>query len=155
MKNALKRLFNINRQREKKEKLPIIRYMLYVLVVTITVTGVSLSRYSTTSSTGDNARIAHFDISVTHAPWSKGEYKDISAHALNGSKTYVFTVTNNGEVPVRVRLDIDTYDGQLPTVNPPGWFNLAISGSQNVGVTVIGELDGNDIDLHVEYEQID
>ena len=152
MKTALRNLLHRNKQREK---LPFVRYVLYVLLVTFTVTSVSFSRYSTTSSFDDLARMANFNVSVTHAPWSQGEYADISSHALNGDKLYTFTVTNNSEVPVRARLIVDSHDGQAPVVNPATWFTLTAAASQNVAVTVVGAIDGNDVNLRVEYEQID
>ena len=151
MKTALKNLLHRNEQREK---LPLVRYVLYVLLVTFTVTGVSFSRYSTTSSLEDLARMANFNVSVTHAPFSHGEYADISSHVLNGNKAYVFTVTNNSEVTVRARLVVDSYDGEAPTVNPSTWFDLASNAAQNVTITVVGAVDGNDVNLRVEYEQI-
>ena len=152
MKNVLTTLFHHN---EHHEKLPLTRYVLYVLLVTLTVTGVAFSRYTTTSSLDAVARMANFNVSVTHATWSHGVYADIASHVLNGNKAYVFTVTNNSEVVVRARLVIDSYDGTAPTVSPSSWFTLAVGASQNVTMTVVGAVDGNDVDLHVEYEQVD
>ena len=154
MKEMMKNLFRNDRCREEKEKIPIIRYMLYFLIITFIVTGVSLSRYSMASLEQDTSRVAKFNVSVTHTAWSNGD-QDISAHKLNGNKVYTFTVTNNSEVAVRARLVIVNNSGPAPATNPPAWFDLAVGGTQNVTVTVNGALDGNVINMRVEYRQID
>lgn len=141
---------------EKKPAIPIIRYMLYLLIVTITITGVSLSRYATSSSQKDAGRVAGFDVSVTHTgTWSENEFEDVSNHLLNGSKVYSFRVTNNSEVAVRARVVIDGNSGTAPIVSPSGTFDIAPHSSRdNVQITVVGSAVGNLVKMHIEYEQI-
>ena len=50
---------------ENKNKKPVIRYLIYILLVTIIVVGVSFSRYATTLSGKDTARVASFEYEIT------------------------------------------------------------------------------------------
>jgi len=50
---------------DNKKKLPVIRYIIYLLLVTSIVTGVSLSRYITTLTGTDKARVAEFSYEIT------------------------------------------------------------------------------------------
>ena len=137
-------------------KIPYVRYMAYMLIVMLTVTSASLSRFKMSSSAGDSARVAEFNVSVTHAAgWSAGEFNDIVATGIGGSKDYIFTVTNNSEVAVRARLVVESSSGQAAAVNPSGWFDLQCNNSRNVTVNVVGDAGGNNVKMHVEYEQID
>jgi len=140
------------------KKLPI-RYLVYGLIAALLVTGVSIAGYVTAGSLAPrSARVAKFDVSVTHAGgWSVDHYNDVSSHGVGGNKVYTFTVTNHGEVPVRVRLHADrvSLQGQNPTVSPGGNFDLPIGGSQNVTVTVHGVAGGNAVRVFAEYVQID
>ena len=168
MKGMLKDLFcRFGRQKDKeeahstekkKQSLPLIRYLIYLLLVTVTITGVSLSRYSTSVSTDDVARVAKFDVVVSPAVPSG----DVSAHAANGNKVYSFNVTNYSDVTVEVQLFVDSYNTNQPTVtyvgsDPPvnGWFRLAPNASRTVDVTIVGISTGNAVSMHVEYRQVD
>lgn len=51
--------------KRRKRPLPVLRYLVYLLIVTLVISGVSLSRYSTSSSSGDTARTAKWSIVVT------------------------------------------------------------------------------------------
>ena len=139
------------------KKISIARYMAYLLIITLTITGLSLARYATTSSGSDASRVANFDVQVTHtgSAWShESENKDVSAHAPGGSKIYTFKVDNYSEVAVRARLVIDSNSAAAPMVSPAGWFEIAAGKAKNVTVTVVGVIGGNDIGVSVEYEQI-
>ena len=146
----------------KPERLPIIRYMIYMLIFTLTVTGTSLSRYASTSSADDVARIAKYSVSATlttSVTMAYGNYNDVSSHALNSNKNYTFSVTNNSEVSVRARLVVASSDntvliGGVATSTSP-WYTLAPGGIQNITITVHGTVGGNDVKLRVESEQLD
>ena len=165
----------------QKRSMPLIRYLIYLLIVTMTVTGVSLSRYATSTTTNASpARIAKFDVVVTHtATWSNGEYDDTSYRLGAGTYGYTFKVTNHSEIAVRARLVIDAYDSaydSLPVINPAplaspypqnmsDWVVIAANGNfQNVSITLRGcgsasppsnWVGANDLRMHFEYEQID
>ena len=146
---------------EKKKKLPVVRYMVYMLIITAAVTMVSLSRYSTSSSMGDTSKVAGFNVVITHDNWNVNGHpnKDVysfGAGTTGGTKVYTFTVKNFSEVTVKARLVVDSAD-QTVTYNP-AWFNVPIGGApQTVTATVpqgVG-FSGNDVSMHIEYEQVD
>ena len=162
---------------DKKTSLPVIRYLAYLLIATMTVTGVSLSRYSTSSSGSDSARVANFDVVVTHDSWNYGLTDGIIDASFNQSsgRLYTFTITNNSEVSVRARLIIDSYD-LLPALNSfspqdlnnstdrSGWVTIAPKGApkqitvrlfavSNTGNPIVP--NGNNVEMHIEYEQVD
>ena len=156
---------------KKKNNLPIIRYLIYLMVVTMTVSGVSLSRYVSSSAVSDEARVAQFKVAVTQVDsanqpvtWSIDEFNDVSAHTIAaGSKQYIFNVKNNSEVKVEATffLDSQTYAGATPpaaaTVSHTSPFILQPGGSQNVTVTIYGGREGigKIVKVHVEYKQVD
>ena len=135
--------------------MPFIRCLIYLLIVTATVTGVSLSRYSTSSGGSDSARVAKFDVVISHVEWSEDENNDIFLVLTpGGTRNYVFTVTNNSEVAVRARLIIIS-SSYTATENPSGWTDISPNSSKNITVTVTGTFEGNHVKVHIEYEQID
>ena len=143
------------KQTRAKTPLPIIRYLIYLLIATAAVTGVSMSRYATSSQMSDSARVAKFDVVISHAGWSKDENNDIfTVSTPEGTRNYVFTVANNGEIAVRARLIIVS-SNDLATANPTGWINLSPHSSENITVTVTGTFEGNRVKVYIEYEQID
>ena len=148
----------------QKRSMPLIRYLIYLLIVTMTVTGVSLSRYATSTTTNASpARIAKFDVTVTPSGWIKNGTtapgKDLT------HKDCVMTVENNSEVSVRARLVIfsdsqNAVSSITPSASPSSvihsaWFNLAIGGTQNVTVSIAGASSGNEVQMYVEYNQVD
>jgi len=144
--------------RGAKKPLPIIRYLLYLLIVTTTVTGVSLSRYATSSSGEYTARIAELDIEITPA-YLGSNRADMPEYfyelgTTGQTRECLFTVTNNSEVAVRVRLAADS---ELPVVLDPDWVALDLGGSAVLTADVPQGIDlfSNDAAIHVEYEQID
>ncbi|MCL2813890.1 MAG: hypothetical protein FWD23_04760 [Oscillospiraceae bacterium] len=145
--------FKIQR-RERKPLFPVIGYLVYFLIVTTIVTGVSFSKYSVNSPAGDTARVAEFDVVITPLGWSND---NISSHASGKNKVYTLTAANNGEVAVRARLVIDSSTvSNSCVVSPSGWFELAaLGGMQNVTVSITGHPAGNEVKMRVEYEQID
>jgi len=158
MKSIIRGLFYKPRHAKeniKKPALPLVRYMAYLLIVTTAITGVSLSRYSTSSSSDDSARVAKFEVVISHIEWSEDENNDISLVSTpDGVRNYVFTVTNNSEVAVRARLIIIASD-YTATANPTGWTDISPDNSENITVTVTGTFEGNHVKVYIEYEQID
>lgn len=53
-----------SQRREHKKEIPVIRYMLYLLVATSIVSGVTLSRYTSSTSGSDTANVAKFEYSI-------------------------------------------------------------------------------------------
>ena len=137
-----------------KTPLPFIRYLIYLLIMTSVVTGFSLSRYATSYSMTNAARVAKFEVVISHVQWSEDENNDIALTSMpQEPRDYVFTVQNNSEVAVRARLIIHS-SGYIAAVNPTGWVDIAPSHSENITVTVIGTFEGNTVNAHIEYEQI-
>ena len=126
-----------------------------MLIVTSTVTGVSLSRYATGSKVNDSARTAKFDVVISHAEWSEDENNDIFLVSTpDETRKYVFTVANNSEVDVRVRLKIVSSD-HIATVTPKGWTDISHNSSEKITVTATGTFEGNYVKVYIKYEQID
>ena len=138
---------------KKKRNNPVVRYMIYCIIVAALFTGISFSRYSTETPAGDSARVAKLNVSITHSAWTGGEYYDETVNAAGASVSYTFTVTNNSEVPVRVRLVIDSSDIAV-SADTVGWFDLDLGAAKNVTLTTTGKMDGNNVKCRFEYEQI-
>ena len=146
----------------QKRPMSLMRYLVYLLIVTTTVTGVSLSKYSASSSTDDSARVAKFNVAVAPIGWANN---GVVAHGITVSNTAcILRVTNNGEVAVRARLVISSAPaGAVSSINPAAigrtdisaWFDLAIGGTQDITVNIVGDADGNAVAMYVEYEQVD
>jgi len=163
-----------NAKQEKKKTAPLIRYLVYFLILTTALTSVSMSRYLSGGLGGDSARIAKLDVSVapiyTPTPMNGllGPNTDYFAYNSSvGSKTYTFTVTNNSEVAVRARTVAEhEYNPEgTYTVTTSAWVDFAPNngdGSKNIGVTVEkppilnkASILMNDVKIYVEYAQID
>ena len=148
----------------RKRKTPIIRYLLYALIVTMTVTGVSLSRYATSESASDTARVADFKVTVSHPGWNQNEFKDIeifkNLNVANPNKSYQFTLENDSEVAVRAKFVLDYSDNTVSITSPAGitmnnWFVVDKGETKVVTLNVLGATLGNNAKVHVEYEQLD
>ncbi len=80
--------------------------LVYLLIAVTLTTGVSFSRYTTSVSGSDSARVAGFDVSIfgstdrIHIDGSNSESD------LTGS--YTLTVTNNSEVAVEYTITVQT-----------------------------------------------
>ena len=145
----------------KKRSVPIVRYMVYLLVVTVIVTGVSLSRYTSNLASSDNARVAKLNVTVvpkSAAPdnWANGNVTEVPN--FGDARVYNFLVTNNSEVAIRARVYI------VSTTNPTGdqatvtsgWSNFAANGGAGyVSATVYGIVGDTVVTMYVEYEQAD
>jgi len=162
-----------NAKQEKKKTAPLIRYLVYFLILTTALTSVSMSRYLAGDTGGDAARIAKLDVYVAPvypAPMNGllGPNTDYFAYNSSvGSKTYTFTVTNNSEVAVRARTVAEhEYNPEgTYTVTTSAWVDFApnnLDGSKNINVTVEkppllnrASILMNDVKIYVEYAQID
>lgn len=157
-----------------KFQIPIVRYLVYLLVVTLAVSGVSLSRYSVSSGTIESARVAKLAGTFTHDDtWTIDEYNDFSVLPVGQHKDYVFTIKNDSEVAMRVRImDVSTsavlqsnyysvFDGsgQSGVTVTNGWFDFSPAGLPDDTRTVTISLDstttGNNLTIFFEYQQID
>ena len=100
-----------------KRALPVIRYLAYLLIVTVIVTGVSLSRYSGSSLTNETARTAKFDVSVSSdgSQWSDpGNRTDNVIVGNDMRKTYTFDIDNLSEVAIRGKIDVSGNSQDFP-----------------------------------------
>lgn len=142
---------------KKQNKLPILRYSIYLFLITITLSNISLSRYTSSAAQSASARVGYFDVTVTSSSWYKGLENVFMAPAPDENAECKFTVTNNSEVPVRARLVIDSSASaaQSPVITPDGWFEVPRQESRDITVIVNGTFEGKNMQMHVEYEQID
>lgn len=181
MSGFLPRLLKRSKKHKKKEQfkaLPLMRYLIYLVLATTITSGVSLSRFYTSSQAGDIARVAKFDVEITS---SFGQSDDTDVTDVQGhSKTYTFTVKNNSEVAVRVRAvnpasDNSPYNSQSNyefvdesgnkidnlASGTGGWFELTPKGLSDDTRRIKFELivssggDSKQVEVVFEYEQID
>lgn len=99
----------IMKRREHRKKrirrLPVHVYLAYLLVCTFLLTGVSFSRYISSSSGSDNARAAKGLVTVTCAgSGNTVELKPVSGDGTV-SEDFLFKVTN-GDSEVAIRYDV-------------------------------------------------
>lgn len=163
-----------------KFEIPIVRYLVYLLVVTLAVSGVSLSRYSVSSGTIESARVAKFDVSVIPDEpdiWTvdeiTGGFSNVSIlRADETSRAYSFTITNNSEVAIRARINkvtgepldrsyysvADENDANIE-VDSNGWFDFSPAGSgadtRDVTISLVSAGDTTNLTIFFEYQQID
>lgn len=159
---------------KKKTELPIVRYLVYLIILTSVVFAASLSKYATTSSTSDHVRVAKFDVDITPCfTWvetPQGYYLD--AIFLGDSKDYCFDVENKGEVVVKVRvINADTgdplisdyvlydADDNVVALDANGWFYLSVADTYDAFRKIRATVNANDlatiIRFRFEIEQVD
>ena len=85
--------------------LPLGIYLIYLLVATLLFTGVSFSKFATTSSGEDSARVAVMAIDTTHViaqelPIAPGETNDFTITLTNKENDRVCEVTQNYSMTV-------------------------------------------------------
>ena len=186
MSGYLPRLFKRSKRHERKKRykaLPLMRYLVYLVLATTITSGVSLSRFYTSSQAGDIARVAKFDVEIV----ADSKFNGNTTHNGGEEESYTFAVKNNSEVAVRVRAvdpsnnnspyDIGSYDlyndsEMLNEVNnevdSQGWFTLMPNGDTRylksktfyategeASSTENGTTYTNTVKIKFEYEQID
>lgn len=109
---------------ENIKEAPVLRYMVYLLIVTSIITGVTFSRYATSFSVRDTARVAQFvyDVAITDPHTTETVTVDPAIYAtvkLADAENCLFdevatvreiTVTNESEVAVDTNLTIRDID---------------------------------------------
>lgn len=137
---------------KKKFRLPISAYLLYLLLVSVLLTGVSLSKYVASTEGIDSARVAKFDVSL-----SGGSSVSLEAE---GSQTQTLTVKNDSEVSVRCSLVAANVPAGVTVSYNPTSVDIAPGESKTVNVTftaaadIPNEISAN-IGIDVQAEQID
>ena len=157
---------------EDPDTIPMSRYLLYLLIIVTVVSSVSFSKYVTTEENTHEAKVAKFDVEITHNTWSVNEYRDFALLNQGEERDIAFYVRNYGEVAVKVRIlntsddtplnrnaySIYDSDNNPVIVDNNGWFILGPSGSEIDEVTLEGALGVsgqlNEIELYFEYEQV-
>ena len=157
----------------RRKKLPVATYLVYLLIATFLFTGVSFSKYATTASGSDEARVAAFDflfdvkgpgtqdrvLAVDTYPGFAGEYTIKVTDASEVAVKYKVTAENlTDNTPLTATLmDGNTaYDGHYLTAGEDGTRELTLTlnwdGNNNAAVYA-GEVDA--IRITVTAEQID
>ncbi|MEE1037364.1 MAG: hypothetical protein U0L15_09630 [Oscillospiraceae bacterium] len=157
----------------RRKKLPVATYLVYLLIATFLFTGVSFSKYATTASGSDEARVAAFDFEFTLT--GAGSLAEVLAvDTYPGMKaTYTIQVTDASEVAVKYKVTAENltdntpltatlmdgntaYDGHYLTAGEDGTRELTLTlnwdGNNNAAVYA-GEVDA--IRITVTAEQID
>ena len=88
--------------------------MVYLLIATFLFTGVSFSKYATTASGSDEARVAAFDFEFTLT--GAGSLAEVLAvDTYPGMKaTYTIQVTDASEVAVKYKVTAENLTGNTP-----------------------------------------
>lgn len=168
----IKRKIKKEEVEEDPDTIPMSRYLLYLLIITTLVSSFSFSKYKTVSPNDDGARVAKFDVEISHNEWSIDEYNDFALLDKGEEREFTFDIKNNGEVAVKFRvlntaddtlLDrslYNVYDSNydLVTIDNNGWFVLGPVGESLDKVTLEGALGVsgplNEIEFYIEYEQL-
>ncbi len=97
--------------KEKKRRyFPTTTLLVYLLIAVTLTTGVSFSRYTTSVSGSDSARVARFDVSIG----IQSTLIELNGNLEPGfTKDYEFTVSNSGEVAIQYNFEL-TSTGNLP-----------------------------------------
>ncbi len=86
----------------------------YLFIAALVTTGVTLSRFSTVSSGGDQARVARFEVDVAPPEDETNmNFNGSTVEADTQTIIYPFTVTSNSEVAVDYTIQVDFMD-KLP-----------------------------------------
>lgn len=118
--------------RTRRVRLPLYVYLSYLLVATFLFTGISFSKYATTVSIQDNARVAAFSVNIDGKA-AAALVLDASNETLS-SNSYSFSVSSNSEVLVA---DIVTVT--LPDELPAGiYLTMTVNSAE-----VISEINGS------------
>lgn len=96
---------------EKRKKLPLRALLMYLLLCTVVMSGVTFSKYVATASGGDGGRVAKFNISadLTHFD----DTFDVPMTPQSVPFTYTLDVTNDSETSVQITAFLEE-DGNLP-----------------------------------------
>ena len=87
-------------EKKKKMRLPLSAYLTYLLVATLLFTGVSFSKFATTSSGEDSARVAVMAMDTSYViaeelPIAPGETVDFTVTLTNKEDNRICEVTQN------------------------------------------------------------
>lgn len=95
---------------EKRKKLPLRALLMYLLLCTVVMSGVTFSKYVATASGGDSGRVAKFNISA-----DLSEFDDKFEISMTPDSKYEYTldVKNGSETSVRITAFLEE-DGNLP-----------------------------------------
>ena len=158
----------------RRKKLPVATYLVYLLIATFLFTGVSFSKYATTASGSDEARVAAFDflfdvtgpgtqdrvLAVDTYPGFAGEYTIKVTDASEVAVKYKVTaenLTGNTPVTAAITLDGEAYDSAtFFTTSEHGTRELELTLSwdgNNNAASYAGEVDA--VRITVIAEQID
>ena len=157
-----------------RRKLPLATYLVYLLIATFLFTGVSFSKYATTASGSDEARVAAFDflfdvkgpgiqdrvLAVDTYPGFAGEYTIKVTDASEVAVKYKVTaenLTGNTPLTAAITLDGEAYDSAtFFTTSEHGTRELELTLSwdgNNNAASYAGEVDA--VRITVIAEQID
>lgn len=168
------KLWNRKGKYSRRKKLPVATYLVYLLIATFLFTGVSFSKYATTASGSDEARVAAFDFEFV-LTGSGAESKVVAVDTYPGfDESYTIQVTDKSEVAMKykvtaenltdntpltaaITLDGEAYDSAtFFTTSEHGTRELELTLSwdgNNNAASYAGEVDA--IRITVTAEQID
>ena len=108
------KFWNRNGKYCRRRKLPVATYLVYLLIATFLFTGVSFSKYATTASGSDEARVAAFDFEfVLTGSGNQSEVVAVDTYpGFNG--TYTIKVTDKSEVAMKYTVTAENLTGNTP-----------------------------------------
>ena len=163
------KLWNRNGKYCRRRKLPVATYLVYLLIATFLFTGVSFSKYATTASGSDEARVAAFDFEFV-LTGSGNQSEVVAVDTYPGmDKTYTVKVTDKSEVAMKYKVTAENLTNNTPIavtlehnstaydheyLTESGDLALKLEGdSKDNAAAYAGEVDA--IRITVTAEQID
>lgn len=114
-------LAKICKNKEKKFHLPLTAWLSYLLAISLIFSGISLAKFTASSSEADSVRIATFSVSATEKADQQKQLVLDSAESIYGE--FKFEVQNDSEVAVKYTVIIK---------NMPADINVTLNDSQTV-----------------------
>lgn len=163
------KLWNRKGKYSRRKKLPVATYLVYLLIATFLFTGVSFSKYATTASGSDEARVAAFDFEFV-LTGSGAESKVVAVDTYPGfDESYTIQVTDKSEVAMKYKVTAENLTDNTPIAVALEYNGTAYGGeyltesgdlslkltwdSKNNAASYAGEVDA--IRITVTAEQID
>ena len=141
------KLWNRNGKYSRRRKLPVATYLVYLLIATFLFTGVSFSKYATTASGSDEARVAAFDFEFV-LTGSGNQSEVVAVDTYPGmDKTYTVKVTDKSEVAMKYKVTAENLTDNTP---------IAVALEHN-GTAYDNEYltEGGDLTLKLEWDSKD
>lgn len=97
-----------NKKKVKVRAVPSYMILVYLMVATFVLTGVSFARFGNTKTAEDAARAATFEVTMVSAPQNQIVDVQQTEDGVQTAGNYIFTITSTSEVPITYTVTTDT-----------------------------------------------